>query len=246
MGPPQCVLFAQLLLVAWACWGSAAAAAAVAEQRGRAVTDPPQRVAKILSADDVRMHFTSFEQRLGDGRRATTTLVILHHDVDGDADGGAVPSPSSSISAFVGQLESTLQSARPLRRGTPFVEAVVLNTANRAAFQAFKQTVVSAQHHLRGMCVECSAPSPASRQILALTDGKLFGVYPDAQELLSCQCSCGDGFWCPDHPCCTVSANGAYVADHDRLLRVAWPIGPICPCQQQPRRSFVRVSGPGV
>ena len=176
-----------------------------------------ERMHELVDADDTIAFLSDFDGRLQDGRASTTSVVIVYRD-EGKIlgfDHGIVP-----------ELSKILSETRPLRKGQPFVEVGTLNKANKVAFNAFRDVVIPSQvrlpnftsgthtvvntpivfyHlqvHLNGVCVECSSAG-SKPEILAFSDGKLVGAYPDTEELLSCTCSCGKDTLCPDHECCT-------------------------------------------
>eukprot|EP00750_Incisomonas_marina_P011698 INCI16405.1.p1 GENE.INCI16405.1~~INCI16405.1.p1 ORF type:complete len:771 (-),score=107.33 INCI16405.1:2079-4391(-) len=181
------------------------------------------RIVELTTESDVRGLLATpsrwIDNNNRDGRSMTTTLLVLHksgslfagatsasdsHEAGSNGSRAAVSTSHSSgqdLRPFLNALSEAMEQMRPLRKGSPFVEVSFLDSqAAPAAARALGQHVVSQQHHLGGACVECVT---RGTNILAFVDGKIFGVYPDSGELLSCSCSCGKDVLCPDNPCCS-------------------------------------------
>jgi hypothetical protein len=83
-----------------------------------------------------------------DGRSSTSTLVLLHHGEEvalADGGEGAEVVMADALQPFWSALRQAVDTQRPLRPGTPFLEVRALDKAQPDLFSAFGQQVVKQQ-----------------------------------------------------------------------------------------------------
>ena len=105
------------------------------------------RISIVESAAEAEQILFRNGTEVADSRSTTTSLVILHYtDPDTNADAGQ-PNKATTrkFRPFAKALGQALESQRPLRPGTPFVEVLLLNKADDSIFSAFKGAIPDSQ-----------------------------------------------------------------------------------------------------